>query len=141
MARSPGNAAAGAATLTERVRRGELFAAECPSREVFRHVTSLWGVLVLIALRDGTLRFSDLRRKATGVSEKMLAQTLQGLEADGFVARKSYPVVPPRVEYSLTAMGREVAEQVAILADWIEANLHRVMQVRQEHAALQDVGL
>jgi DNA-binding HxlR family transcriptional regulator len=141
MARIRSTAATRAATLTERVRRGELFAAECPSREVFRHVTSLWGVLVLIALRDGTLRFSDLRRKATGVSEKMLAQTLQGLEADGFVARKSYPVVPPRVEYSLTAMGREVAEQVATLADWIEANLHRVMQVRQERTALQDAGL
>ena len=72
-----------------RSRRGELFAEQCPSREVFKHVTSLWGVLALVALQGGTLRFSELRRRVGGVSEKMLAQTLQVLEADGFVLRNS----------------------------------------------------
>jgi DNA-binding HxlR family transcriptional regulator len=120
-----------ATRLSEQVRRGELYAVDCPSRGVLKHVTSLWGVLVLITLRGGTHRFSDLRRKAKGVSEKMLAQTLQGLEADGFVDRVSHPVVPPHVEYSLTPLGREAASQVESLVDWIEANLYQVMQARQ----------
>ena len=124
--------------LTEQVRRGELRTVNCPSREVLKHATGLWGVLVLVALRDGTHRFSELRRKATGVSEKMLAQTLQSLELDGFVKRKSYPVVPPRVEYSLTDLGRELADQIAGLADWVEANLFRVMQVRREKGVALD---
>jgi DNA-binding HxlR family transcriptional regulator len=118
----------GAPSLTEQMRNGNLFAEKCPSRDVLKHVTSRWGVLILVALQGGTHRFSDLRRKMGGVSEKMLAQTLQWLEADGFVNRKSYPVIPPHVEYSLTPLGEEVAEKVAALADWIEVNLPRVKQ-------------
>ncbi len=109
------------------MQRGELMSPDCPSRQVLMHVTSRWGVLLLVALLAGTHRFSDLRRKVGGVSEKMLAQTLQALEGDGFVARKSYPVVPPHVEYSLTEMGVEVARKVESLADWIEENLPRIM--------------
>ena len=105
---------------------GELLSAGCPSREVLKHVTSQWGVLVLIVLEGGTHRFSELRRKIGGVSERMLAQALQLLVADGFVLRRAYPVVPPHVEYSLTPLGEEVAEKVRILADWIEINLHRI---------------
>lgn len=118
--------------LTEKVRMGELFTVDCPSRSVLKHVSSLWGVLCLISLREGTLRFGELRRKASGVSEKMLAQTLKRLEEDGFVLRFSHPVVPPYVEYSLTPLGREVSEQVATLADWIELNISRVMDSRRE---------
>lgn len=119
------------ATLSEQMRRGELFAVDCPSRDVLQHVTSRWGVLVLVALLAGTHRFSDLRRKIGGVSEKMLAQTLQWLESDGFVLRKSYPVVPPHVEYSLTPLGLEVARRVEALADWIEGNLPSIMEARK----------
>ncbi|MBA0168903.1 helix-turn-helix domain-containing protein [Pectobacterium sp. CFBP8739] len=119
-------------TLTDKVRQGELFTVDCPSREVLKHVSSLWGVLCLISLREGTLRFGELRRKATGVSEKMLAQTLKRLEEDGFVLRFSHPVVPPYVEYSLTPLGREVSDQIATLADWIELNVWRVMDSRRE---------
>ncbi|MBA0184366.1 helix-turn-helix transcriptional regulator [Pectobacterium versatile] len=118
--------------LTEKVRMGELFTVDCPSRGVLKHVSSLWGVLCLISLREGTLRFGELRRKASGVSEKMLAQTLKRLEEDGFVLRFSHQVVPPYVEYSLTPLGREVSEQVAILADWIELNISSVMDSRRE---------
>lgn len=120
------------ATLSEQMRRGELFAVECPSREILKHVTSRWGVLVLVALMEGTHRFSDLRRKVGGVSEKMLAQTLQCLERDGFINRVSLPVVPPHVEYTLTPMGVEVGHKVESLADWIEDNLTRIMKVQQE---------
>lgn len=119
-------------TLSEQMRNGNLFAEQCPSREVLKHVTSRWGVLILVALRDGTHRFSDLRRKMGGVSEKMLAQSLQALELDGFIDRVSYPVVPPHVEYSLTASGEQVSEKVMALADWIELNLPQVLANREQ---------
>jgi DNA-binding HxlR family transcriptional regulator len=100
---------------------------------VLEHVTSRWGFLVLILLLKGTHRYSELRRKLEGVSQKMLAKTLQALEADGFVLRKAYPVIPRRVDYSLTVMGREIAEQIEGLAGWIEENLPRVAQSRGNH--------
>ena len=124
-----------ASTLSQQLRDGNLFAEQCPSREVLKHVTSRWGVLILVALRDGTHRFSDLRRKMGGVSEKMLAQSLQALEQDGFINRVSYPVVPPHVEYSLTQLGEQVSDKVAALADWIEVNTPKVMANRDDRAA------
>ncbi|HEN3634770.1 TPA: helix-turn-helix transcriptional regulator [Yersinia enterocolitica] len=125
----------GTISFPEQVRRGELLNVDCPSREVLKRVTSRWGVLVLIALSNETLRFSALRRKIGGVSEKMLAQTLQNLEEDGFVDRIAYPVVPPHVEYQLTPLGKEVQEQVEGLAVWLEENLYRIMEKRQQRAA------
>ncbi|WGD30012.1 helix-turn-helix domain-containing protein [Ancylobacter sp. WKF20] len=127
-------------TFKERVRRGELRATDCPSREVLKHVSSLWGTLCLLILRDGTMRFSELRRMAAGVSEKMLAQTLRLLEEDGFVVRRSFPVVPPHVEYSLTPMGREVADHLGTLTDWIEGNVHRILGHRQSAEAAGTAG-
>lgn len=121
-------------TLSVQILRGDLFSEKCPSREVLKHITSRWGVLILVALLGGMHRFSDLRRKVGGVSEKMLAQTLQGLEGDGFVLRKSYPVVPPHVEYSLTPLGMEVARKVEDLADWIEENLLQILDAQQASA-------
>ncbi|WP_299816682.1 helix-turn-helix domain-containing protein [uncultured Roseibium sp.] len=113
--------------LSSLLRRGELFNTNCPSREILKHLTSRWGVLVLMALLEEDHRFSDLRRKVGGVSEKMLSQTLQTLEADGFVNRFSHPVVPPRVDYSLTPIGREAALKVRDFADWIEINIGRIL--------------
>ena len=111
------------ATALDGLRRtqpGEVFAAACPSRVVLDHVTSKWGVLILLALSDGTLlRWSELRRRIEGVSEKMLAQTLRTLETDGLVARDAKPVVPPYVEYSLTPLGTELAQRLLPLMDWI----------------------
>lgn len=109
---------------------GDVFSDKCPSRAVLNHVTSRWGVLVLVALKDGqTHRFSELRRAITGVSEKMLAQTLQTLAQDGFVLRTAYPVVPPHVEYSLTPLGMDVSKRVAELAAWVEDNIHHIVSV------------
>jgi DNA-binding HxlR family transcriptional regulator len=125
-------------SLLERIRMGEILARDCPSREILNHVCSRWGVLVLVVLLDGTHRFSELRRKIGGVSEKMLSQTLQSLEQDGFLDRKALPVVPPHVEYSLTPLGEEVARQVDALTTWIEQNLPRIMDARQVRAQLQD---
>lgn len=116
--------------LSDRLRRGNLLAADCPSREVLRHVTSRWGVLALMVLEDGPRRFSALRRAIGGVSERMLAQTLQWLEKDGLVLRVAHDVMPPHVEYSLTPLGREAAARVRGLADWIEASLPQIMARR-----------
>ena len=121
-----------AIALSDRMIKGDLFAAPCPSRDILKHVCSRWGVLILLALRSGTHRFSELRNKMGGVSEKMLAQSLRALAEDGFIRRISYPVVPPMVEYNLTSLGEEVAEHVATLADWIEINLPKVLEVRQQ---------
>ncbi|MFA6016052.1 MAG: helix-turn-helix domain-containing protein [Gallionellaceae bacterium] len=117
--------------LSAKMRRGEIFAVQCPSREILKHVTSRWGVLVLVALMEGTHRFSELRRKVGEVSEKMLAQTLQQLEQDGFINRVAHPVVPPHVEYSLTPLGMGVGKQVEALTDWIEINLPKIMKAQQ----------
>ncbi len=104
----------------------------CPSRMVLNHVTSRWGVLVLIALQDGTMRFSALRRRIGGVSERMLTQSLRLLEEDGLVLRTAHPVVPPHVEYDLTPLGEEIAAKVHALAACIEGNLGQIMAHRAE---------
>jgi DNA-binding HxlR family transcriptional regulator len=119
------------ALFSERLCRGDLFTGPCPSRIVLKHVCSQWGLLILILLQGKkVMRFAELRKKIGGVSEKMLAQSLQALASDGFLLRKSYPVVPPHVEYSLTGMGEEIADHVAQLADWIECNLPRVLEAQ-----------
>ena len=119
-------------SLTEKYQRGDVMAAACPSRVVLKHVTSQWGVLIFIALSDGTLRFSTLKRRIGGVSDRMLAQTLQWLEGDGLVQRVAYQVVPPHVEYSLTPLGREAAVLVRGLVDWIEINVVDMIGDEQE---------
>lgn len=115
--------------------RGDVFATDCPSRAVLKRITSSWGLLVLVALRDGTRRFSELRRRVNGVSERMLAQTLQQLEAHHLVVRRSLPVVPPHVEYSLTPLGHEAAAKVEDLVEWIQANLGELMPTAMDEAA------
>ena len=97
----------------------EVFMEGCPTRTVLDHVMSKWGVLVLLALSDGTHRWGELRREVQGISEKMLASTLRTLEADGLVSRESYPEVPPRVEYALTDLGRDMMQRMLPLMDWI----------------------
>lgn len=87
------------------------------------YATSQWGVLVLTVLRRGTLRYSEIKHRIDGISEKMLAQALRTLESDGFISRTAHPVVPPHVEYCLTAAGHEVAYRIADLVDWVETNL------------------
>ena len=109
---------------------GEVFAAACPSRVVLDHVTSKWGVLVLVALSDGPQRWSELRRRAEGISEKMLAQTLRTLEADGFVHRDAQPVIPPRVDYSLTQRGDELVALLLPLFGWVVANADDIVGER-----------
>ncbi len=89
-------------------------------------MSSRWGVLVLLALRPGTLRFGELGKRINGVSEKMLAQTLVALERDGFVERTAHAVIPPRVDYRLTPLGEELAERVEGLVRFVEGKLPNV---------------
>lgn len=114
--------------------RGDVMACDCPSRLVLNHLTSRWGVLVLIALETGTQRFSQLRRSIGGVSERMLAQTLQQLEGDGLVRRHAFDVVPPHVEYALTPLGQGAAEKVRELTDWVELNIGAILEHRRAAA-------
>ncbi|MDZ5635371.1 MULTISPECIES: winged helix-turn-helix transcriptional regulator [unclassified Janthinobacterium] len=122
------------AALARQNQGAHLLAAACPSRAVLSHLTSRWAVLVLVLLLSGTRRFSELRREVGGVSEKMLAQTLEALAGDGFVLRQAYLVIPPKVEYSLTPLGHEAAERLAVLVDWIEDNYPRIEQARTDLA-------
>lgn len=107
---------------------GQVLSNECPSREILEHLTSKWSVLVLRCLSEGVLRFSELRSRIEGVSEKMLAQTLRVLEHDGFILRTVYPEVPPRVEYQLTILGGQAAEKLNYLISWIERSLPDILE-------------
>lgn len=107
--------------------QGNVLAKTCPSRQILKDVTSRWGVLVLFALSERMHRFSELRRHISGISEKMLSQTLRRLEADGFVLRIAHPVIPPHVEYSLTESGQEIAVRLREIVDWIEGNIQDIL--------------
>jgi DNA-binding HxlR family transcriptional regulator len=107
-----------------------VFDAGCPSRTTFEHATGRWGALVLGALAAGPLRFRALRRAVDGVSDRMLAQTLQQLERDGLIHREDHGTNPPRVEYSLTPPGSAVADRVLALVDTIQAVMPTVMSKR-----------
>ncbi len=108
--------------------KGQVFAADCPSRKILLTLTSRWSVLILVALRDQRLRFNELKKIIDGISEKMLAQTLKSLEQDGFIYRQDYAEVPPRVDYQLTDFGREASERLFDLTNWLENNISRLLE-------------
>ena len=106
---------------------GNVMAVHCPSRMGLQHLTSRWGTLVMVALAARPHRFSELRRAVGGVSERMLSQTLKELESDGMVLRTAHEVVPPHVDYELTALGQEAANRLLPLVRWIEESLARIL--------------
>ncbi|WP_206793702.1 helix-turn-helix domain-containing protein [Amycolatopsis sp. MtRt-6] len=118
----------------------DVFSAACASRSVLEHVTGRWGVLALVALNDGVFRFNALRRRVQGVSEKMLAQTLQALERDGFVHREARPTIPPHVEYSLTPAGELVAQRLLGLIEVLEAAVPDVLAAQARYDAAKAAG-
>lgn len=97
---------------------GNPYHAGCPTRRILDRIGDRWTVLVVGTLGDGNVRFSELRRRIAGVSQKMLTQTLRGLERDGLVRRTVYPEVPVRVEYALTDAGRTLLEPLRALEQW-----------------------
>ncbi|MFF3661294.1 winged helix-turn-helix transcriptional regulator [Streptomyces olivochromogenes] len=110
-----------------------VFARSCPSRGTLEHVTGRWGSLTLGALHEGTFRFNELRRRVDGVSEKMLSQTLHALERDGLVHREAQPTNPPRVDYTLTPLGREVSERLLTLIHFVEGRMDDVLEARERY--------
>ncbi|MEZ5796757.1 MAG: helix-turn-helix domain-containing protein [Paracoccaceae bacterium] len=114
--------------------RGNVMAADCPSRRILQHLTSRWGTLVMVALAVHPHRFSELRRAVGGVSERMLSQTLKELEADGLVLRTAHDVVPPHVDYRLTPLGVAAAGHLVPLIGWIEGSLPELLSARPQEA-------
>jgi len=113
----------------------DVFARNCTSRQTLEDVTGKWGVLALVALLEGGYRFNALRRRVDGVSEKMLAQTLQALERDGMVRRDVQATIPARVEYTLTPLGSEVATQLRSLIELLEGRMPAVSAAQAEYDA------
>ncbi|MEU2544991.1 winged helix-turn-helix transcriptional regulator [Streptomyces roseolus] len=111
----------------------DVFARGCASRVTLEHITGRWGGLTLSALYEGSFRFNELRRRVDGVSEKMLAQTLHALERDGLVHREARPVNPPRVDYRLTPLGRDVAERLVGLIALVEGRMPEVVAAREAY--------
>lgn len=104
---------------------------------VLSRVGDKWTVLVVERLAGGPLRFNELRRLIGGISQKMLTTTLRGLERDGLVTRTIYPTIPPRVDYELTELGRELQVPVRALGEWARSNIARIDAAREKFDASQ----
>jgi DNA-binding HxlR family transcriptional regulator len=102
----------------------------CGAREVFEVVSGRWGPLAIMALKEGKKRHGELRRELEGVSQKMLIQTLRNLEHNGLVVREVHPVVPPKVEYSLTPLGTSLQPLLEAVCQWSERHLGEVEEAR-----------
>jgi DNA-binding HxlR family transcriptional regulator len=119
------------------MKRFDAFNAACPAREILASVANKWTVLVLSVLTEDTTRFNELRRRVQGVTQKVLTQTLRDLERLGLVSRKIYAEVPPRVEYSLTPLGRSLVKVLDDIKAWTESHAPDVMQAQQRFDRLQ----
>lgn len=113
----------------------DIYNEHCPTRIVLDRIADKWTVLVVGALDNKTKRFGELRREIGGVSQKMLTQTLRGLERDGLVFRKVYPSVPPKVEYSLTELGRTLVGILRAIGEWAKGNIEGVLRARIDYDA------
>lgn len=113
----------------------DVYSAKCPTRQVLDHISGKWTILIVDALLEGTQRYTELSRRIEGVSQKMLTQTLRGLEADGFVARTVFPTIPPRVEYDLTELGRSLAGPITALRQWTETHINEIERARARATA------
>ncbi|MEW2527157.1 helix-turn-helix domain-containing protein [Streptomyces sp. NPDC047071] len=118
----------------------DVFARNCPSRTTLEHVTGRWGALTLGALHDSTFRFNELRRRVDGVSEKMLSQTLHALERDGLVHREAQPTNPPRVDYRLTPLGRQISERLLALIHFVEGSQDAVGEAQRAYDSREGLG-
>lgn len=112
--------------------RWDAMKAACPTRQVIARIADKWAMLVITAL-DGedALRFSELRRRIEGVSQKMLTQTLRALERDGIVSRTVYPTVPVTVEYRLTTLGQSLTDAIDAIRDWAYGHMSEIELARE----------
>ena len=107
----------------------------CRAREVLQRVGDKWSVLVIDLLGQGTMRFTELHRAIDGITARMLTVTLRGLERDGIVTRTIHPVIPPRVEYALTPMGRTLLDTIGQLVSWTDSHLPEIEAARAAYDA------
>lgn len=114
---------------------------DCPSRIVFGRIGERWSMFVILALAGGTMRFTQLRAKVGVVTPKVLTETLRALEADGLVERRAYADSPPRVEYSLTPLGRSLLEPMQAMRAWAEEHVPEVLASRERHLAEADAAV
>lgn len=122
--------------LVVRKRRDfDTFKASCPSRLVLELIANKWTVLVINALSAGRARFTALQRRLDGISGKVLTQVLRAMQRDGLVERKMFPVVPPRVEYSLTKLGENLTDHLEGLKTWTERHTPEVLSARRRFDA------
>ncbi|KQP72778.1 HxlR family transcriptional regulator [Microbacterium sp. Leaf288] len=105
----------------------------CPTRRVLDRIGDRWTVLVVGSLSEGPLRYSELRARVDGISQKMLTQTLRGLERDGLVTRTITPQIPPRVDYELTAAGQSLREPLHALEVWATEHMSEIGAARDEY--------
>jgi DNA-binding HxlR family transcriptional regulator len=131
-------------TTRTRTKPPETFA-ECtqaavPMIQVLGRISGKWSLYIIMALLRGPMRFSELQRHVEGISQKMLTQTLRELEEDGIVHRTVTPIIPPRVDYELSAMGRELQGPLAAISDWTLRNGERVAEARQRYAARRNAA-
>jgi DNA-binding HxlR family transcriptional regulator len=108
----------------------DVFDPNCPSRTVLDLIGGRWTVLLIGALEDGPRRFGQLERAAAGISAKVLTQVLRSLERDGLVTRTLYAEVPPRTEYELTDLGRELTGPLRALREWAESHIEEIVDNR-----------
>lgn len=109
------------------------FREDCEVRQILDRIADKWSLLTLALLADGPLRFTELRRRIDGVSQRMLAVTLRHLERDGLITRTVFPVVPPRVDYALTPLGESLGSTVQAFVEWTERNQETISAARDEY--------
>jgi DNA-binding HxlR family transcriptional regulator len=115
--------------------RANPFNAACPSQDILALIGGKWSMLLLCLLSNGPVRTGELARRAGGISQKMLTQTLRELERHGIVHRRDFGEVPPRVEYSLTSLGKSLARLVRQIESWVESNYSRMTTVARDYDA------
>ncbi|MED7930257.1 helix-turn-helix domain-containing protein [Nonomuraea sp. LP-02] len=111
---------------------GDVFDPQCPTRVVLDRIGDKWSMLVLLSLRDGPMRFTQLRTRIGGVTPKVLTQTLRAMEQDGLLTREVFAEVPPRVEYTLTGLGRSLHGPLSVVAEWAEQNVAEILRCREK---------
>jgi DNA-binding HxlR family transcriptional regulator len=112
----------------------------CQASEVLGRVGDKWSLQVIFSLGEGTKRFTDLKRGIAGISQRMLTVTLRGLERDGIITRTMYPVMPPRVDYALTPMGRTLQDAACTLIHWVQEHLDEIEAARAAYDAREQEG-
>ena len=114
-------------------KKPDIYNPNCPTRLILDRIADKWTVLIIGQLSSGTFRFNELKRSIPGITQKMLTQTLKGLERDGIVIREIYATIPPKVEYTLTKMGKSLINVVEAIREWAESHIKNILQSQTKY--------